>query len=69
MTDPGNGNFTLQSTSPCIDAGVNLGASYDDALRDVSAWPSDVHTKDQDYDGAWDIGAYIFEKSIFRGTN
>jgi len=29
MTDPANGDFTLQPTSPCIDAGVDVGLTTD----------------------------------------
>jgi hypothetical protein len=29
MTDPANGDFTLQSTSPCINAGMNVGLTRD----------------------------------------
>ena len=60
LTDPNNGDFTLQSSSPAIDAGVTLGASYDDALVPGSSWPDSVTTKDQDLLQPWEIGAYIF---------
>ena len=48
MTDPDNGDFTLKSTSPCIGAGANLGAAYDDAVMPGSTWPTGVTTGDQD---------------------
>jgi hypothetical protein len=35
MTNPSGGVFTLQSTSAAIDAGLNLGSTYEMAL-----WPS-----------------------------
>jgi hypothetical protein len=65
MVDPDNDDFTLQSTSPAIDAGVNLGASYDDALNPNSTWPNAVYTLDQDnYGTGWEIGAYIYEGGV-----
>ena len=48
FTNAGAGNFTLQSDSPCIGAGVDLGASYADALMPSSTWPDGVVTGDQD---------------------
>lgn len=53
-------DFTLQSTSPAINVGVNLGATYDDGLNSTSTWPSSVTTLDQDDYGSWEIGAYIY---------
>jgi len=41
-------NYTLQGGSPCINAGTDLGSSYDDALMPSSTWPSGVVTGDQD---------------------
>ncbi|MHA2329552.1 MAG: right-handed parallel beta-helix repeat-containing protein, partial [Candidatus Hodarchaeales archaeon] len=48
FTDPNNNNFTLQATSPAIDAGEDLGAAYDDGLDNDSVWPNSVLTLDQD---------------------
>ena len=48
MTDPDNLDCALASDSPCIGAGVNLGADYDDALMPSSTWPDGVVTGDQD---------------------
>ena len=48
FTDADSGDFTLQSNSPAIGAGENLGASYDDALMPESTWPDGVVTGDQD---------------------
>jgi len=61
FTNAGGGDFTLQSTSPCRNAGTNSpGAAFDDALNPHSCtWPSAVYTLDQDNLGsAWEIGAY-----------
>ena len=58
-------DFTLQSTSPCIDAGEDLGDTYDDGLDPDSTWPDGVTTLDQDLFGAgWDIGAYVYNLFI-----
>lgn len=46
MSNPAGGNFTLQSTSPCINAGTGVGLSVDFAERQVLI------------DAAPDIGAY-----------
>jgi len=71
MTDPANGDFTLQPSSPCIDAGVDLGDTYDDGLDPDSSWPDSVLTLDQDsYGSGWEIGAYIYEsgKPVLSGS-
>jgi hypothetical protein len=44
-------DFHLQATSPCIDAGANLGEPYN----------LDFNEDDQDdYGDAWDIGAFVY---------
>lgn len=54
-------NFTLTSSSPAIDAGVNLGSTYQLGLDPASTWPSNVITDNQNSFGAgWDIGAYVY---------
>lgn len=54
-------NFTLQSGSPAIDAGTNLGSSYAGGLAPSSTWPSSVTVLDQNSNGtAWEIGAYVY---------
>jgi len=62
FNDAGSDEFWLQNVSPAIDAGLDLGDSYDDALDPDSTWPSSVNTLDQDdYGAAWEIGAYVYE--------
>ncbi|MDB5266193.1 MAG: Carbohydrate-binding and sugar hydrolysis, partial [Parcubacteria group bacterium] len=57
-------NFTLLSTSPAIDTGVNLGTTYKLGLDPTSTWPSSVSTLNQDANGlGWDIGSYVFTES------
>ncbi len=52
----------LQSGSPCIDNGLDLGASFDRGLMEGCAWPYSVSVADQDeYGIGWDVGAFIFE--------
>lgn len=61
------GNFTLKPNSPCIGAGTDLGASYDDAIKPGSTWPSAVTTVDQDSYGSWEMGAYAFTYILGTG--
>lgn len=51
-----NADFALQSGSPAVNTGINLGSPYDIALI-ASTWPSDVNTGSQV--GAWNLGAYV----------
>lgn len=39
FTNAAGGDFTLQAGSPCVDAGANLGATHQMALRPGSTWP------------------------------
>jgi hypothetical protein len=48
FADADNNDYSLASGSPCIGAGLDLGASYDDGLMPSSTWPSGVVTGDQD---------------------
>ena len=61
FTNAAGSDFTLQSISPAIDAGANLGSTYSSALLPGSTWPSSVTTADQSLRGSgWEIGAYIY---------
>jgi hypothetical protein len=46
--DPANGDFTLQSGSPAIDAGIDLGFPYN----------LDMNGTQRPQGGSWDMGAY-----------
>jgi hypothetical protein len=50
MTDPDNGDFTLQATSPCINAGTDVNITTDYAGNPIV--------------GAPDIGAYEFQRMV-----
>lgn len=63
------GNFTLKPNSPAIGAGTDLGASYDDAIKPGSTWPSSVTTVDQDSYGSWEMGAYAFTYILSTNGN
>ncbi len=61
FTNAAVGNFALLSVSPAIDAGTNLGATYQMALNPTSIWPMSVSTLNQNSNGAgWDSGAYVY---------
>lgn len=71
FTTPGT-LFTLQSGSPAIAGGANLGATWDDALDPDSVWsgtPFQVSTLDQDDYGSWEIGAYVYDASAPVSNN
>lgn len=52
-------DFALQSGSPAVNAGTNLGTSESNGLQPSSFWPSNVLTVDQNLYGAWEIGAFV----------
>jgi len=59
FTNLGADDFTLQSSSPAIGAGLNLGSAYELALAPSSVWPSGIVTLNQNTGGAsWNVGAY-----------
>lgn len=55
------GIFTLQAGSPAIDAGANLGSTYQTGILPASTWPAVVSTANQsNYGAGWEMGAFIF---------
>jgi hypothetical protein len=59
---PATGNYAPLAISPAINAGVNLGTTYQMALSPLSAWPSGVSLINQNSAGAgWEIGAYVYQ--------
>lgn len=58
FNNAGASDFTLQPTSPAVNAGANLGSTYQAGLVD-STWPASVVTDNQNSWGGWEIGAYI----------
>ncbi len=61
FTNAAGGDFTLQSSSPAIDSGIDLGSTYKLGLSPSSVWPSSVSLLDNSINGSgWDIGAYVY---------
>lgn len=57
-------DFALQSSSPDIDAGLNLGSTYEYGLDPASTWPSNIILDNQNnYGSGWDIGAYEYTQT------
>lgn len=64
FTSTSANNFTLQSGSPTINAGLNLGSSYEYGLDPASTWPSSVTTLNQNnYGSGWEVGAFVYDGS------
>jgi parallel beta-helix repeat protein len=65
ITDPSLiGNFSLNSGSSCIDAGTNLGSTYQLSLSSASVWPiwpnGVVLANQNSYGSGWDCGAFVY---------
>lgn len=59
--DAGSDDFSLQVTSPAVDAGTQLSSTYRYGLDPDASWPSSVRLLDQNGFGTgWDIGAYVY---------
>lgn len=53
--------FNLAESSPCRDAGANLGPVYGRGLVEGTVWPDRVITEDHDLHGdGWEVGAYVY---------
>jgi hypothetical protein len=65
FTNAGADDFTLTSGSSAIDAGTNLGTTYQWGLSPSSSWPVSVSTLNQNsYGSGWEIGAFVFVQPI-----
>jgi len=61
FTNAGGHDFSLQSGSPCRDAGLDLGSGYEVALLPGSTWPAGILTASQaDHGEGWEVGAFIY---------
>jgi len=59
--DDANDKYWLAPSSPCKNAGLDLGDAFEDGLHYPSTWPDGVVTLDQDsYGSAWEVGAYVY---------
>jgi parallel beta-helix repeat protein len=64
FTSSSTDNFTITSSSPSIDAGRNLGSTYEYGLDPASTWPANMITDNQNnFGSSWDIGAYIYTQT------
>ena len=63
------GNYALLAVSPAIDAGVNLGSTYQMGLSPASSWPGGVSLLNQNSSGSgWEIGAYVYPANAAAPT-
>jgi hypothetical protein len=61
LTNGGSRNFALLVGSPAIDAGTNLGSTYQLALSPSSSLPNAVFLVNQNTTGSgWEMGAFVF---------
>lgn len=59
LTNPTGLNGRLSKSSPAIDAGVNLGTTYQNGLNSHTVFPFGTLNQNS-YGTGWDIGAFIF---------
>jgi hypothetical protein len=61
ITNGAGRNFSLLVGSPAIDAGTNLGSTYQLALSPSFSLPGEIVLLNQNsFGGGWEIGAYVF---------
>jgi hypothetical protein len=61
FADAGAGDFRLQSGSPAIDGGQDLGADFRMGLDPESRFPGEVILLDQNgFGDGWEIGAFVY---------
>jgi hypothetical protein len=59
------GKFALVVGSSVVNAGANLGSTYQFALDPASSWPANVVLDNQNnYGTAWEVGAYVYRPPI-----
>lgn len=63
FTNAGSADFSLQSSSPAIDAGTNLGTSYEYILDPRTSFPWGMLNQNSQGLG-WEIGAFVFVQQI-----
>ena len=65
FTNASSDNFTVTSGSSAIDAGTNLGSTYQMGLAPLCSWPLGVALDNQNsYGTHWEIGAFVFVQQI-----
>jgi hypothetical protein len=63
------GSYALLAVSPAINAGVNLGSTYQMALSPASSWPGGITLFNQNLAGSgWEIGAYVYPANPVGST-
>jgi hypothetical protein len=60
LVAPASGNFSLQASSPAINAGMTFGSPYQLGVAAGSVWPSAVLLRDQGLSPPWEIGAFVY---------
>ena len=63
------GNYSLLAVSPAINAGVNLGSTYQMGLSPAATWTGGVSLLNQNSAGSgWEIGAYVYPANAASPT-
>jgi hypothetical protein len=59
LKNPTNGDFTLQSSSPAINVGANLGSPYNMGLDPLTTFPWG-RINQNSFGAGWEIGAFVY---------